>query len=366
MTGQAGWAFGAGSATASISKLARTEEGTQGRSNILIVSDIQSQVDRIREMIAEIDIEPAQILIEAKVMEVDRDLLDDLGIDWGTGGSGASSSTITTMPLEKKSSGDVAQAVGAHALGPQPSIFDPETTGLTAANAGLKLVYQHLKGNQFEIILHALEEDINTNTLSAPRIMTVNNQEATIIVGTRWPIIETTVEEGVVTESLGEYQEIGIQLNVVPQVNSGNLISMVVHPVITEKISEVGTNRYPVLTTREAETRILMVDGETVVIGGLLKELKKEGVIGVPLLKDLPLIGMFFRRETKDIEKIDLLIFLTAKIIKKTGAGIERAQAVVDVVPERFTEMFDKKFSEETVEFFSKEEEDAVKELLSQ
>ena len=136
------------------------------------------------------------------------------------------------------------------------------------------------------------------------------------MVGTRWPILKTETEEGIVSTTLDYYQDIGIQLNVVPQVSAEEFINMVIHPAVTERLTTIGENQYPVITTREAETRILLKDGETVVIGGLLKDVKKVGVTGVPILKDVPLIGALFRRDTKDIEKIDLLIFISARIIK--------------------------------------------------
>jgi len=382
MSGQAGWEFGWGEDT--MAKLAREREGGQTRSNVLIVSDIPSQLKKIREMVKEIDIEPAQILIEARVVEVNRDLLEDVGIDWGTGSSGAESGTITSVAMEKNSAGETVQAIGGHSLSDQvtPAVFGPKASGLTSANAGLKFLYQRLRGNQFEIILHALEEDVNTNTLSAPRILTVNNQEATILVGTKWPILKTETEEGVTSTTLDYYEQIGIQLNVVPQVSAAEgLINMIVHPAVTERSTTIGDNQYPVITTREAETRILMNDGETVVIGGLLKDVKKKGVVGVPILKNLPLIGMLFRRETDDVEKIDLLIFLTAKIMKTSGDTMVYTKSQQGFTPELFSHipkpMAEVKSSEisreaaqdmvsEPIDLFSKEEEELIEELLAQ
>ncbi len=316
MSGQAGWEFGAGAEE--LDKLERRKATGQSRSKTLIVSDIPPRMEQIRAMVKKLDIEPQQILIEARIMEVDRDLLKDIGVDWGTGSTGAESSTITSTHIKKTVDGEIVEAVGGHSLGSQvtPSIFDPKSTGITAANTGLKFLYQRLRGNQFEVVLHALEEDVDTNTLSAPRILTVSNQEATIMVGTRWPILKTETEEGIVSTTLDYYQDIGIQLNVVPQVSAEEFINMVIHPAVTERLTTIGENQYPVITTREAETRILLKDGETVVIGGLLKDVKKVGVTGVPILKDVPLIGALFRRDTKDIEKIDLLIFISARIIK--------------------------------------------------
>jgi type II secretory pathway component GspD/PulD (secretin) len=129
------------------------------------------------------------------------------------------------------------------------------------------------------------------------------------------------------TQTLDYYQEIGIRLNVVPQVSEGGYINMIIHPSITSSASNVSavsisgnltaTTNYPIIDVREAQTQIMMRDGETVVIGGLLKDVKSKSIIGVPFLSKIPFIGALFRRETIDTAKIDLLIFITARVMKE-------------------------------------------------
>jgi len=171
--------------------------------------------------------------------------------------------------------------------------------------------------------LHALEEDVDTNTLSAPHIITLNNQEAAILVGEKYPILkseESTQSQYTVTKSLDHYENIGIQLNVVPQIAGNDYINMVVHPAVSSYTGTEGSvtsAKYPVIEIREAETRVLMRDGETVVIGGLLKDVKGKQIVGIPFISKLPLVGALFRRETIDTQKIDLLIFITARIVKE-------------------------------------------------
>lgn len=323
VTGQAGWEFGTDP-----SKRVRAKEGKLSRSKVLLVSDITKKLDEITRTLEAIDVMPKQVLIKARIMEVNRDLLRDIGFDWGTGSSGAESSTMHTTPTAKKGGLDVTQ-MATHILAPTPSAFGPKTTNLTADNAGLKLLFKRLAGAQFEVILHALEEDLRTNTLSAPVLLTLNNQEATILVGTKFPIIKTEVstETGqIIGGSLQEYKDIGIQLNVVPQIwgEDDEFINMIIHPAVTSytttsKItSSAGATlvEYPIIVSREAETQLVMKDGETIVMGGLLKDVKTKQEIGVPFLSKIPLIGKIFKRDTLDTEKIDLLIFITAKIVK--------------------------------------------------
>ena len=150
-----------------------------------------------------------------------------------------------------------------------------------------------------------------------------------MLIGEKFPIVKTEVstETSQITGgSLDYYQDIGIQLNVVPQISGKNnqFISMIIHPAVTSssetvKITDVNGKtlvEYPRITSREVETQILIKDGETIAIGGLYKDVVSEAVIGIPILSKLPLIGYLFRRETKDIERIDLVIFITAKIVE--------------------------------------------------
>lgn len=330
--GKKGWKFGsvtAGGASTTSGKLERSTEEGEARSKTLIISDIPSYMEKIRLILNEIDVMPKQVLIETKILEVSRNKLKDLGLEWGTGSTGAENETISSTPLRKNNLGETTQAIGAHDLGTQvtPSVFNPQSSGLTPGNTGLKIVYQKLSGMQFEMIMHALEEDADVNTLSNPKVLTLDNQEATILVGTKYPILEANVsgtDVTTTTSTLKYYQDIGIQLNVVPQISGDKYINMIVHPAVTSYTdtlkarSSTGqiTAEYPIIQTREAETQIMMKDGETIVIGGLLKDVKSTGKFSVPILGDLPFIGRLFSRETNTVSKIDLLIFITARIVE--------------------------------------------------
>jgi type IV pilus assembly protein PilQ len=329
MTGQAGWEFATTAKGEGMAKRKRGNEEEVSRSKVLIISDVPPVLDKIREVVAQIDVMPKQVLIETRIMEVSRDHLRDIGFDWATGAGGATSTTISTVKTGRNATSApnaAAEQAGGNSLTSQvkPATFNPIATGISGIypyNMGLSLLFQKLSGTQFSALLHALEEDINTNTLSAPRVMTLNNQEATILVGTKYPILKTdntgAGSTAVTTVTLDYYQDIGIQLNVVPQVGANDSINMVVHPAVTSYTTTLGSNAYPIIQTREAETRILMKDGETVVLGGLLKDVRNKGVEGIPFLRDLPYIGPLFRRDTIDFNKIDLLIFISARIIKE-------------------------------------------------
>ncbi|MDD5476643.1 MAG: secretin and TonB N-terminal domain-containing protein [Candidatus Omnitrophica bacterium] len=309
------------------------------KSKILVITDTASTLDKIRNIILpKIDIKPKQVLIETRIIEVNRDKLRDLGLDWGLGGNNtARSNTITMQEVANgRDIGGHGGTVTTTASPLKPSVFSPATTtilGYEPYNAGAEFVFQKLTGTKFEAVVHALEDDANTNTLSAPSILTIDNQEASMLVGYHTPILGSTVTAGTttegptVTQTLDYYQEIGIRLNVVPQVSEEGYINMIIHPSITSSTSSIsatstaGTSStvtsYPVIDVREAQTQVLLRDGETVVIGGLLKDVKAKEYIGIPFLKELPWIGKFFGRETTHTTKVDLLIFIKARIIKE-------------------------------------------------
>jgi type IV pilus assembly protein PilQ len=337
------------------------------KSKMLVITDTASTLDKIRNVILpKVDVKPKQVLIETKIIEVNRNKLRDLGLDWGLGGSGAATSnTIQFTNANKSGTAKVGGHAGTIASGTTPSVFGPSTTGILGYgpyNAGAELIFQKLTGTKFEAVIHALEDDADTNTLSAPRIMTLDNQEASMLVGYHTPILGSTVTAGTdtgsgptVTQTLDYYQEIGIRLNVVPQISEDGYINMIIHPSITSSTSNVAatstagtgstatttTTNYPIIDVREAQTQVLLKDGETVVIGGLLKDVKSKEIIGIPFLMDMPWLGKFFRRETVDTQKIDLLIFITAKIMKegeftpeeiaKLETRLDRAPVVVKV-----------------------------------
>lgn len=314
------------------------------KSKTLIITDTASSLDKIRNIILpQIDKKPKQVLIEAKIMEVSVDKLKDIGFDWGTGSGGA---TGVNAPSDIGLNSNNTKTIAGRSLGSAltPSVFGPKeaTSAFTGAypySAGLELLFKKFGGTQFEVILHALEEDARTNTLSAPRILTLDNQEASILVGFHTPILSSSISAGSATQgatqtqTLDYYQEIGIRLNVVPQVSEEGYINMIIHPSVTSSSSNVtatnvagsgtgdnaitSTVNYPIIDVREAQTQVLMKDGEVVVLGGLMKDVKSKEIIGVPILSKLPWVGKFFRRETTDTAKVDLLIFISAHVLKE-------------------------------------------------
>lgn len=339
-SGQKGWDYGANNNdTADSGKRERKEETEKDRetqrmhSRTIIVTDTPAVVERIADLLDKVDVMPRQVLIEARFVEVSTGALRDIGVQFGTGEGGATSPEVKA--------GAVSQGGNLYGVGVQqngggaaPAAFLPSSAELKPTqpfNAGLSLLFQKLDPYQFEMLLHVLEEKASLNVLSSPRIMTLNNEAATIMVGTKYPIIKTEVsgQSGSVSTTIDYWQDIGIQLNVVPQICDDKTIRMVIHPAVTEQIGTasgrtvagsgggnvVPFTDYPVLSTRETETQLIINNGQTLAIGGLLKNEKQETQFKVPFLGDIPLIGALFRRKTTNVKQMDLVIFITATIV---------------------------------------------------
>ena len=335
--GLPGWEFGGGGSEAGASS-SQTGLGTMKRekteaiekSKVLLVTDVPSNVSQIQKVLEELDLMPSQVLIESRFLEISTDDLMDLGLDFATGANGLSTPGVQIADSDVNDQWGVEQN---DSRGLTPAAFNPLTESLAGSipfNSGLQLLYSRVGGSEFEVLIHALEENGDVNILSAPRILTQNNQEAAILVGEKFPIIESQNTSGggdaVTSTSLSYYENIGIQLNVIPQVCADNYINMIVHPtvssiagfesgIVSKGGDESSGTQYPRLKVREAQTQVLLQSEDTVAIGGLQNEVEEDSVYGVPFFKDIPFLGRLFRRETTTSSKIELLILIKATIV---------------------------------------------------
>jgi len=323
----------------SLGRLGRIQEKSDlVRSKTIVLVDTQDRIDWLMaEIIAKVDLSPRQIQIEAKFVEVRSDLLRDIGVEWGSGLNGATAPGVKTIGTS--GAGSLYAAGGQQINGTvRPSGFDPQSVGLAGSrpfNGGVTLAFQKLTDLQFEMLLHLMQEDVSYNMLSSPRVLTLDNQDAVIIVGQKLPIIRSeasgTAGATTISTTLDRYEDIGIKLKVLPQICDGNNINLVVHPSVRELLgyqsgkvgsasdtsgsaSSLALTEYPVVATREAETQVMIKSGQTIVIGGMLRDKKMTTQIKVPFLGSIPLLGTLFRRDVTSTEKIELLIFLTATI----------------------------------------------------
>ncbi len=270
--------------------------------NSLIVQALRDDIDRMIPLVQELDRPTPQILIEAHIVEATRSTARELGVQWGG------------QYTHTSSGGNVTHSASPTGITPTTGYVVNFPTATDLANMGMTLGYvaENLAGDILTIQLSALETEGKLNILSSPSITTVDNQKATIESGTEVPY--QTVEDG---EVKIEYKKAVLSLEVIPHVIGGETLTM---NIITKKDELDFANSVrgqPAIITKFAETNIVLRDGETTVIGGLSKEKKDDTVSGVPWLKDLPLLGWFFKGTGKDSELEDLLIFITPYILEE-------------------------------------------------
>jgi type IV pilus assembly protein PilQ len=296
-------------------------EKTQDRSSVLVITDIPSNVKKIEDIVSRLDVPSPQIMIQAKIMEVSLDRNADIGIDWNLQASATGAGRSTTFPFNKKYTGRDSKYFPR---------TDPADTDFPA-RGGFPYVpyggsdaadfrFGTLSFADFKAVVKLIESTTDTNILSSPQITTLDNQEASIHVGKKIPVPTYSYNDDRGTWEITGYEDedVGITLKVTPHVSEGNII-MAVAPEISEIIGWVvgpsGNEEKPQLSARSANTQVRVKDGETIVIGGLIKDKKGKMVSKVPFLGDIPIIGLFFRRNRPTKEKIDLLIFLTPHIL---------------------------------------------------
>ncbi len=292
------------------------------RSNALVVTDIPNAVEMVGKLSKELDKETPQVLIEAKIVETNADDDKKLGINWTMKVTATGSARPHTFPFRKvgpKSYFPENNTGTATTGGTDTSGAFPYTHGFPYSAAG-DFTFGTLNFNEFQAVLQAIEQNVGTKVLSHPRIVTLNNEQAKILVGTKVPIPIYTLNEETGTYEISGYdeEEVGISLEVTPNVSPDNKIRLALHPVVSDFSGVyVGpNNERPYIDTREAITQVQLKDGETVVMGGLIKQKEVDTVDKVPFLGDIPLLGLLFRHKRKQLESTDLLIFVTARILR--------------------------------------------------
>lgn len=300
------------------------------RNNALVVTDTPEGLSAAERLISELDSKPPQVLIETKIVQIDVNKTLQLGVQWEFANNAASGATQRILGIRTETVGtQPADTGGPGFLGTRvnPTSGDIEETVTQASRSvargtGVSLPGPQQAGITFGFInnsdiltatLNALETDGQTKTLTNPKVITTNNQAARIQIGSKIPFTTTTISgTGLATESI-TFVDVGFIINVTPTINVDNRIRLKVKP----EVSEVADARVspPTIDTTVAETEVMIKDGETLVIGGLVSEKMVESASKVPLLGDLPVLGVFFRSTSKDKKRKEILVFVTARVV---------------------------------------------------
>ncbi|MEO5618948.1 MAG: type IV pilus secretin PilQ [Candidatus Eisenbacteria bacterium] len=279
---------------------------TEKRTNSLIVSDLSSSLDQVEQMAIKLDSTTPQIEITAKLVDVNVEALRELGIEWNAGLSPPeffNSTPYPPVPIKLFNDGDQG-ALGEHNTG----IADPAT----------RITYGLSKNWGFiEAQLQVLEQNRKANIISNPRITTVDNREAKILVGQKIPLIV----QDVAGNPVSQLQTIGIQLKVTPHLTQDNKIIMDLHPEVSDLATRSTVQGGVIINTSEADTRVMVDDGQTAVIGGLIRTNESTVRRGIPFLMNMPLIGWAFRSDATARDNRELIIFVTPRILKTLASN---------------------------------------------
>jgi len=309
------------------------------RTNLLIVTDIATNIYKIREVVLKLDAQTKQVMIEAKIIETTLGNSDKLGIEWQTKIIASGAKVPVTTPFKSNLTASSGYKYVPIPKPPQDTInYDSQGNAIVTqsvadfptASAGTpsfpyaavsNFTFGTLDFSQFQAVLEVLSSRGNTKIISNPKIVVLNNQEALITVGQTLniPKYERNTSTGSI-EIIGYIEkELGILLKVTPQINSEGDITLSLKPELSSLLRYdqlTAQIQVPVYSIRKAETKLMLKDGQTIVIGGLISEREVDKVTKIPLLGDLPLIGIPFRKTEKTTEKTDLLFFVTVNLVK--------------------------------------------------
>jgi type IV pilus secretin PilQ/predicted competence protein len=289
-----------------------------GSANQLVVRDSDSRLEDVARVIEALDKKPREISIEAKLVEVSLNDGDKMGIDWQIAAHMSGAAMPTTFPFDKTATGgsftpstnSVPVYAGSSADFPPGQTFPYAQRG--------DFTFGTLSASEFKVALDFLSTKNKTNLVSNPKITTMENRQAEILVGTVVPIAlyQNSQQTGVLQLSGYEEKKIGVKLTVKPRVSESGEIIMSVHPEISEILEYRGQfNERPVTSTREASTEVRIKDGETLIIGGLVREADVREETKVPFLGDVPVLGEFFKHHTNTKQKVDLVVFVTPHLL---------------------------------------------------
>jgi len=299
--------------TKHLEKISTKERGSisvDDRTNTIIITDVKEKIQRALSVVYNLDKPNLQVMIETRIIEVTNNFSRDIGVNW--------SGTIGIQP------GDAAEGVGPQrgydVLGGTYG-YNWAVNYPAAANSNIGINFRRLSGLTpftLDAQLSAMESKGEIRILTSPRIVALDNKEASIEQGLEYPI-NTLDEKG---NTITEFKDVDLDLKVTPHITQDGRVSMLIDtskndlgPVVNGKQS---------FQKKQAKTELLVNDGDTVVIGGIMKTVRNTSKSGVPLLSRLPIIGFLFSTHSKSDDKEELIIFITPKIIKLENKALVR------------------------------------------
>jgi general secretion pathway protein D len=298
--------------------------------NSVVITASPDIMRSLEQVIRQLDIRRAQVLVEAVIAEVSSNKAKDLGVQWIFDGS-PSDNPVGVINFTGGGAG-IANVAGAIASG--------SSTALASAAAGIPegatLGFGRFNDKNFNFgaLLHALASDGDTNILSTPNLLTLDNEEAEIVIGQNVPFITGSFSStGGGTTGTGttvnnpfqtiQRQDVGLTLKIKPQINEGDAIKLEIQQEVSSLSPSVQGSSDLVTDKRSIKTSVMIDDGKMVVLGGLIEDKLTEKVSKVPLLGDVPLLGALFRNTTTTKNKTNLMVFIHPTILRDDAVSAQ-------------------------------------------
>jgi type IV pilus assembly protein PilQ len=288
---------------------------SDSRTNILVVTDTQSNLKMLEDSIKAMDMITPQVRIVAKIVEADANLVNNIGVNWNLSGSVSGSKRPISWPFASVTS-TAKSKFTADSFPAAPA---------TANAAGSLFSFGVLDASSLSAALEIILNDGNTEIKSEPQITTLDNQTATIEVVTKDPLPNYTYNSQTGSWEISGYNwiEYGVTLEVTPQINKEKFITLLVKPTVSELSGEKtftsggsgSSIQVPILDTQTTTTKVMVKDGATLVIAGLIRDKVITSTNKVPILGDIWVLDYLFKHKSKSVEKKNLMIFITPEIV---------------------------------------------------
>jgi general secretion pathway protein D len=289
--------------------------------NSLVITAPPDIMRTLKRVISQLDIRKAQVLVEAAIAEVSGTVARDLGVQWLFGSSnGRTPIGIVNFTNAGTPITDIANAVAGVA-----SSSSSSTSGTLPSIADSLVVggADYTKGHfSYAAVLNALASDADTNILSTPTLVTLDNEEAEIVIGQNVPFVTGSyTNTGATSGSTNPFQtiqrqDVGLTLKIKPQINEGDAMRLDISQEVSSIASSVTGAADIVTNKRSIKTNVMVEDGQVVVLGGLLDKQVRTSVQKVPLLGDIPLLGNLFKARKSDVNKTNLMVFIHPVILR--------------------------------------------------
>jgi len=282
--------------------------------NSLVITAPPDIMRTIKQVISKLDIRRAQVLVEAVIAEVSEDTAKELGVQWAFGGSDNNSPVgIVNFTNSGSLVSDIINgAADAADGGAFPSIVDNALLGFAKTNGSFNYL----------AVMNLLSSDANTNILSTPTLVTLDNEEAEIVIGENVPFVtgsftSTGASDGATNPfQTIQREDVGLTLKIKPQINEGNALRLEIEQEVSSIADSVAGAADIVTNKRSIKTNVMVDDGQVVVLGGLIEEQIGESVQKIPFLGDIPFLGALFRSKTSNVTKTNLMVFIHPVILR--------------------------------------------------